>query len=170
MGKAKTAGLRVEPAVFGWLGSDLFLDLCSLAKTVAQIVQLRAANLAVADALDVDNVGRMERENLLAADTIGDAANGDGFFDTAVLLGDDGALEDLDSFAGTFLAFDMTANGVATLNFRQLLLHVLAGQSLHEIHTCVLLQIKNVHTARKCRCTFVPAAAEDHSFSQTNVF
>ena len=70
MGKAKTAGLRVEPAVFGWLGSDLFLDLCSLAKTVAQIVQLRAANLAVADALDVDNVGRMERENLLAADTI----------------------------------------------------------------------------------------------------
>ena len=115
MGKAKTAGLRVEPAVFGWLGSDLFLDLCSLAKTVAQIVQLRAANLAVADALDVDDVGSVERENLLAADTIGDAANGDGFFDTAVLLGDDGALEDLDSFAGTFLDFDMNANGVADL-------------------------------------------------------
>ena len=146
------------------VGIRPFLDLCSLAKTVAQIVQLRAANLAVADALDVDDVGSVERENLLAADTIGDAANGDGFFDTAVLLGDDGALEDLDSFAGTFLDFDMNANGIADLNFRQLLLHVLAGQSLHEIHSCVLLQIQNVHTARKCRCTLVPAAAEDRPF------
>ena len=35
----------------------------------------------MADALDVDDVGSVERENLLAADTIGDAANGDGFFD-----------------------------------------------------------------------------------------
>ena len=97
-------------------------------------------------------------------------ANGDGLLDATVLLGDDGALEYLNSFTGTFLDFDMNANGVTDVHLGQLVLHVLAGQSLHEIHTCVLLQIKNVHTARKCRCTFVPAAAEDHSFSQTNVF
>ena len=64
----------------------------------------------------------------------------------------------------------MNANGITDLNFRQFLLHVLAGQSLHEIHNCVLLQIKNVHTARKCRCTFVPAAAEDHSFHRPMYF
>lgn len=124
----------------------------------------------MADALDINDVGRVDRENLLAADTVGDAADGDGFFDTAVLLGDDSALEDLNSFAGTFLDFDMNANGITDLNFRQLLLHVLAGQSLHEIHNCVLLQIKNVHTARKCRCTFVPAAAEDHPFHRPMYF
>ena len=59
-----------EPFFFRSL-SDLFLDLGGLAQTVTQIVQLCSANLAVTDSLDVHNVGRVNRENLLAADTVG---------------------------------------------------------------------------------------------------
>ena len=49
----------------------------------------------------------MNGEHLLTADAVGDAADGEGFLDAAVLLGDDGAFEDLNSFAGTFFDFDM---------------------------------------------------------------
>ena len=50
--------------------SNFFLDLGSLAETVAQVVELRSANLAVTDGFHVDDVGCMHRENLLAADTV----------------------------------------------------------------------------------------------------
>ena len=45
----------------------LFLDLGSLAETIPQVVQLRAANLALTDGLDHSHVGRMQGEDLLAA-------------------------------------------------------------------------------------------------------
>ena len=126
----------------GPVRADLFLDLCRFAQTIAQIVQLCSADLAVTDGLDVDDVGSVNRENLLAADTVGDTANGDGFLNAAMLLGNDGALENLNSLAGTFLNLDMNTNRIADVHFGQFLLHVLAGQSLHQIHCVVLLQIK----------------------------
>ena len=63
---------------------NLFLDLGSLAETVTQVVELRSADFAVTNGLHVDHVGRVNRENLLAADTVGDTANGDGFLNAGV--------------------------------------------------------------------------------------
>ena len=112
----------------------------------------------------------MDRENLLAADTVGDTAHGDGFLNATMLLGNDGALENLNSLAGTFLNLDMNTNRIADVHFGQFLLHVLAGQSLHQIHSIVLLQIKTFMPHGKCRCTAVPAVAEDRPFHRLGYF
>ena len=127
------------PYLFRIDGLNLLLDLGSLAQTVAQVVELSSADLTVTDSLDLDDVRRMDGENLFAADAVGDTTNGEGFLNTAVLLGDNGALENLNSFTGTFLDFDMNANGVTDVNFGQFFLHVLAGKSLNEIHNIFLL-------------------------------
>ena len=72
----------------------------------------------------------MQGENLLAADTVGNTANGDGLADTAVLTGDDGAFENLDTLTRAFLDADMNANSVTDVNLGQFFLHVLAVKSL----------------------------------------
>ena len=70
--------------------SDALLDLGALAHAVAQVIELRAANLTLADGLDLLNGGSVDGEHLFHTDAIGDAAHGDGLLDAAVLLGDDG--------------------------------------------------------------------------------
>ena len=107
------------------------LDLCSLAEAVTQVVQLCTTNLALTDSLDHCNVGRMQGENLLAADAVGNTTNGDGLSDTAALTSDDGAFENLDTLTRAFLDAHMNTNGVADLCFGQLFLHVLAVQCLN---------------------------------------
>ena len=124
---------------FSFFGLDLFLDLGSLAETVTQVVQLRAANLALADGLDVGDPGRMQGEDLLTANTIADAANSDGLADAAMLAGNDSTLEHLDTLTGAVRDLYVHTNGVAHPNLGQLFLHVLAGQSLYQIHNNVLL-------------------------------
>ena len=52
----------------------------------------------------------------------------------AVLLGDDGALEHLDTLPAAFLDLHVHPDGVADIGLGGLLLHVLGGKSLHEIH------------------------------------
>ena len=83
--------------------SDELLDLRLLADAIAQIVELRSANLAAAHSVDGDDRGRMHGKNLLTANAVGDAAHGDGLVDAAVLLGDDGTLERLVALAVAFL-------------------------------------------------------------------
>ena len=112
-------------------GLNSLLDLCSLAEAIAQVVQLCTANLALADSLDHCNVGRMQGENLLAADAVRNTTNGDGLSDTAVLTGDDGAFENLNTLARAFLDAYMNADGVADLCFGNFFLHVLAVQCLN---------------------------------------
>ena len=73
----------------------------------------------------------MQGENLLAANTVGNTADSDGLADTAMLTSNDSAFENLDTLAGAFLDAHMNTNGVADLCFGQLLLHVLAIQSLN---------------------------------------
>ena len=85
------------------LGSQLFLDLGALAHAAAQIVQLGTPHSTIADHLDLVDGGRVHGEDLLHTDTVGDAAHGDGLGDAAVLLGDDGALEDLDTLTVALL-------------------------------------------------------------------
>ena len=89
----------------------------------------------------------MQGEDLLAADTVGNTANGDGLADAAMLTGNDSTLENLDTRTGAFLDTNVHTNGIANLNFGQLFLHVLAIQSLNKIHFFVLLKILGVHTS-----------------------
>ena len=111
--------------------SDLLLDLSGLAHAVTQVVQLGTTNLALADGLDHSHIGRMQGEDLLAANAVGDPANRDGLTDAAMLAGNDNAFEHLDTLTRTFLDAHMHTNGVAYLNLGQLFLHVLAVQSLN---------------------------------------
>ena len=77
--------------------SNIALDLSSLAGTTTQIEQLGAADLALADNGDLLNEGAVDGEDTLNADTVGNAANGKGLCNAAVLLSNDGALESLES-------------------------------------------------------------------------
>ena len=120
--------------------SDLLLDLSGLAHAVTQVVQLGTTNLALADGLDHGHIGRMQGEDLLAANTVGDAANSDGLADAAMLAGNDSAFKHLDTLTSAFLDANVHTNGVAHPNFGQLFLHVLAVESLNKIHFFVLLK------------------------------
>ena len=82
----------------------------------------------------------MEGEHLLHADAVGDAADGEGLVDAAVLLGDDGTLKDLDTLAVAFLDLQVHTDGVADGDGRSFLLgHILLDKALHEIHFDFLL-------------------------------
>ena len=75
----------------------------------------------------------MQGEHLLHADAVGHPADGNGFLNAAVLLGDDDALVNLDTLTGTFLDLHVHLHSVADLNSG----HVLDlgfGQFLDEIH------------------------------------
>ena len=76
----------------------------------------------------------MDGEDLLHADAVGNAAHGDALLDPAVLLGDDGALEHLDTLAAALLDADVYADGVAHVGRGGLGFQVLFGKCLHQIH------------------------------------
>src|SRR5699024_1074670 len=112
---------------------ELFAHLGSLAHAVAQVVQLGPTYKAVTDSLDLVNGGRVEGEYLLHAHAVGQAADSERLLDAAVLLGDDSALEDLDTLAGALLDLHVDANHIAHMHIR----HVLdlgLGQFFDEIH------------------------------------
>ena len=110
------------PSFFTVCRLDALLNLSCLAHTITQVVQLCTTDLALTDGLDHSNVGRVHGENLLAAHAVGDTTNGDGLTDAAVLTGDNGAFEHLDTLTRTFLDAHMNTNGVADLCFGQLFL------------------------------------------------
>ena len=90
--------------------------------------------------LDLLNGRGVNGEHLLHADAVGQAADGDGLLDTAVLLGDDSALEDLDALTGAFLDLHVYADGVAH-QYLGYFLQLLLVQSFDEIHGFFLLKI-----------------------------
>ena len=71
---------------------QLLADLGSLTDAAAQVIQLGAANITAAHGLDLLDEGGVDGEHLLHADAVGEAANGEGLLQTAVLLRDDDAL------------------------------------------------------------------------------
>ena len=87
----------------------------------------------------------MQGEDLLHAHAVGDTADGDGLLDAAVLLRNDGTLEDLDTLAGALLDLDMHLDGVTHCNLRHLGLELLFVQCLDEIHGYFLLIYIGVH-------------------------
>ena len=76
----------------------------------------------------------MNRETLLHAHAVGQATDGDGFLDAAVLLSNDGALEDLDTLTGAFLDLDMYLDGIANIDLGLFSLQLLLVESLDKIH------------------------------------
>ena len=118
---------------------DLFCNLCSLAYAAAQVVQLVTANLTVADNLELSNVRGMYREGLLNAYAVRDAANGYGLVNTSVLLGNDDALEYLNTLAVALLDLCVYLYGVTDLESRQIALALLLGQYVYEIQFSLIL-------------------------------
>ena len=76
----------------------------------------------------------MNGEHLLHADAVRDTTYGDGLLDAAVLLGNDNALEDLDTLAGAFLDLHVDTDGVADLDVGYLVLQGFLVEFLDEIH------------------------------------
>ena len=95
--------------------SNIALDLSSLAGTTTQIEQLGAADLALADNGDLLNEGAVDGEDTLNADTVGNAANGKGLCNAAVLLSNNGAFESLDTLTLAFLDANINADGIANV-------------------------------------------------------
>ena len=96
------------------------LDLCSLADALAQVVQLCSADFTAANCLYGDDGGRVYGEDLLAAYTVGDAADGDGLVDAAMLLGNDGAFKSLVALTAAFFYADCDTDGIADVELGQL--------------------------------------------------
>lgn len=79
--------------------TNLFLNLCGLTYSVTEIIELASANLTVTDNLDVLYVRGMEREYSLNANAVSYASDGKCLGYAAASLGNDSALEHLDSLS-----------------------------------------------------------------------
>src|SRR5262249_9592452 len=92
------------------------LDAGCLAPEVAQVVETRAANFALACDFDRRDRRRVQREDALDASAEADAAHGEGGARGAALLRDHNAFERLDAlldlFAFAFLEANVDANAV----------------------------------------------------------
>ena len=76
----------------------------------------------------------MNGKHFLAAHVVGDAANGDGLVDPAVLLGNNRALKSLVPLTASLFYTDGNSNGVTNVQLRQFRLHVLGIERLNKIH------------------------------------
>ena len=94
-------------------GLQLLPDLGGLADTVTQVVELGTTDIAVAHSLHLHDRGRVNGEHLLHAHAVGDTTDGEGLLDAAVLLGDDGTLEHLNTLTGAFLDLHVDTDGIA---------------------------------------------------------
>ena len=123
-----------------------FFDLGSFTHTAAQIIQLCSANFTVADNFHLINDGRMHREYLFHTDAIRNAADGEGFFNTAMLLCNDSAFKNLNSFAATFFYLNVNLDLITDCNFGMICLDLRISQCFHQIHGSFLLKYR-----RSCR-------------------
>src|SRR5213082_2561470 len=113
-GSATLSGYRL-PCCRSVSGDRLaaLLDLRRLAAQIAQVVQLRAADVAALEDLDLRDVRRVDREGALDADAEGDLPDGERLADAAVLAADHHALEDLVALAVAFVDADVHLERVA---------------------------------------------------------
>lgn len=120
---------------------DLFLNLGSLADSVTYVVELCSSYFTLTGYDDFINTGRMERESLLNAYAVCDSSYGERFGDSAVSLGNNRALEKLDSLTGTLFDLVVNDNSIAHLKLRHFSLQLLAYKSRDLIHCDFLLLI-----------------------------
>ncbi len=107
------------------LSGAKFLNFGGLTDSVAQIVQLRSANLTFADQLNVIYTRAVNRERTLNANAVRNTANGERLADTAIALGNHGALKRLQTLARTFDNLDEHPNGITNVKMRHILAHLL---------------------------------------------
>ena len=137
---------------------DEFLNLGALTNSVAEVVQLRTANLTVTDNFNLSYVGRVKREGLFYAYTICYAANGKGCANAAVVLCDYGAFKKLDSFASAFLDLVVNADGITYVELVGAFAELLICKNFELVHFSVLQFLKFLKSR-----TFVRSFAEDRS-------
>jgi len=84
-----------------------------LSGALAEVIQLCASCPSASDGPDIDDVGRMYREDSLDALVVYDSADGEGFVDAAAFAGYNGSGENLEALLVAF--FDSAADvyGVA---------------------------------------------------------
>ncbi|CAD5299137.1 hypothetical protein BOS5A_230890 [Bosea sp. EC-HK365B] len=117
----RKSGLLALALALGRLGIDALGDTGRLAAAIAQVIQLGAANLALADDLDRVEVRRIQREDALDALAIGNLADGEALVQPAAIAGDADALIGLNAAALAFLDLDVDLHGVAGLEMRDFL-------------------------------------------------
>lgn len=116
---------------------DEFLNLGALTNSVAEVVQLRTANLTVTDNFNLSYVRGVEREGLFYAYTISYATNGESGTNAAVVSCDYGAFKKLDSFAGTFLDLVVNADGVTYVELMGAFAELLICKNFELVHDVV---------------------------------
>src|SRR5437762_4626385 len=100
------------------LGLDVLGDAARLAAQVAQVIELGAADRALAHYFDLPDAGTVEREHALDAFAEADLAHRERGIHAGILAADAQALVDLDALAVAFLHFHMHPQRVARLEAR----------------------------------------------------
>ncbi len=113
---------------------DEFLNLGALTNSVAEVVQLRTANLTVTDHFNLSYVRRVERESLFYAYTICYAANSKGFANAAAMSCDNSAFKKLDSFASAFLDLVVNSYGVTNIELVGAFADLLISKNFEFVH------------------------------------
>ncbi len=94
---------------------EFLFEACALACAIAQEEQPRAADFVVAFDHDLVDAGGTVKERALDTDPVaGNPADGESGSVPIIMGEEDGSLEFLDTFAGTFLDFDMHADGITS--------------------------------------------------------
>ena len=145
---------------------DEFLNLGALTNSVAEVVQLRTANLTVTDNFNLSYVGRVEREGLFYAYAVCYAANGEGGTNAAVVSCDYGAFKKLNSFASAFLDLVVNADGVTYVELMGAFAELLICKNFELVHDVVSPISQEFLNFR----TFVRSFAEDRSLCMDGVF
>jgi hypothetical protein len=113
----------------------LFLDAGGLADPVAEVVQLGATHITLADDFDVLNDRRVEGKDSLDADAKADLPHVEGRTSAiAALASDDHALVDLDTFAATLNDANIDTHSVTRRKFWDVIAQLRGFDLFDRIH------------------------------------
>ena len=97
-------------------------------------MELGAANLTAGHNLNLGNLGGVDGEGAFHAFAVGNLTNGESLVDAGATLGNDDALEDLHAFLATFNHAAVHLHGVANVEGRHVVLHLLFSDSVENVH------------------------------------
>ena len=101
-------------------------QLDGLARSASQVIKLGASGLAASDRLDIEYVGRVEREDPFDALAADHPPDSEGLANTPALAGDHGAAEYLRAFLLALFDSAANVNDIAYLEVRNLFLETFA--------------------------------------------
>jgi len=97
-----------------------------LAGPIAQIIELGSPGLAASDRLDIEDIGRMQREDSFYALVTDDSPNGEVFVNAPAFAGNDRAGKYLRSFFVALFNTAVNLDNITYLEVRDLVLKTLA--------------------------------------------